>query len=966
MKRAYLLESTNEHEQIHASSIRPFNTNFDRMKKLKQQIHSLTLTTLLIFFSYNYTTAADVVGVNGDGGNVTISNVTEWYNCEPKGSQLIDVAHNGSYITFDLESTVSGYFTFTSAIATSLNDIGCALGYVNAGGNFIESDTLDIANTGSWTTTRNYEWLFYLEAGTKYKYKMMCFAGSGYALNAFTISITPFVSNVSLKGITVNGLEVIPDNDVFSTEAHFDQDLTISVTPEASTAEVTYTAKCNDTDIPINNDGVISKSSFASGDIVTVIVTIKHGPTDSAEYTVTINVNDLLKKQIRGTVTSDGYWANVSTSSLVQSWTDYIYSLTPADTSTRFSNGTWIPTGGLTHYGFYANNTSVALNIPTNFKVSSVSFIGYGTATFGLTSDGATVNPVTPTSFDETASANQLDEVKFSITDHVTGTPLGFTVSNVYCRFYVVFSYSELADVTAPVMVAQNINNDDVLSTINGYISLRFNEAVHISETASATLNGVDAKLKLEDNVFVRHYYHGLNYESSNTFTLKANSIEDLSGNKNETDITITFSVGAKAAVVKKPYDFVVGVDGTIDEAIAAANKTTGVNRYYIFVPNGSYELTGNSGDHMTNLNRSNVSIIGQSKDNAIITNTPASYGISTTATIHLNNARNTYMQDITIKNNRGEANQGQQVALYDRGSQNIFKNIKIFSFQDTYVSGDRAYWDNCDIYGATDYICGGGDVFFDRCLMYNRASSGNKVTAPATDESSKWGYVFSNCTIQGGSFVLGRPWQHEPRAYYLNTTMNKQPDGTGWEGMSGLITHFYEYKSMDESGNLLDLSGRGNSPTSTNTYTPILTDEEAEEFTLYGVLGRTDGWMPSDYTQQTKAPEVSVAGNIISWPNDNDALCTVIFKDDVYLGGTTENSYVLSENGTYTVQSANAMGGLGEKTIVEVTTTGIKSIKTGNTKSGEIYDLMGRPLKMKPDNGLYIQDGKKYYNNKN
>jgi hypothetical protein len=33
MKRAYLLKNTNEHEQIHASSIRPIKINFIRMKK---------------------------------------------------------------------------------------------------------------------------------------------------------------------------------------------------------------------------------------------------------------------------------------------------------------------------------------------------------------------------------------------------------------------------------------------------------------------------------------------------------------------------------------------------------------------------------------------------------------------------------------------------------------------------------------------------------------------------------------------------------------------------------------------------------------------------------------------------------------------------------------------------------------------------------------------------------------------
>lgn len=931
-------------------------------KGFKKLLLSLSMILLLVS-STEVLFAADQVIVNGEGGSVTVDNVIAWHDCEPKGAQLIDKAHNGSYITFDLKSTTTGYFTFTSAIATSLNDISCALGKVNANGVFTDSDTLAIKNRGSWTSTENYEWLFYLEADVVYNFKMMCFAGSGYALNTFSIKITPFVADVDLKKIEVNGFEAIADNGEYTTEAYSDNDLIVAFTPSASTAEVTYSAICNDAEIAISNDGVIDKSAFASGDVVKVIGTIAHGAAATANYTIIININDLLKKQIRGEEKNNGYWTNVASSSLVQMWTDYIYSVTPTESSSRFASGTWRSVDGSTQYVFYAKNANATLTIPSNFKISSISLIGYGAGTIGLSSEGATVTAVTATKFDDAATATQLDEIKFSIENHAAGTPLEFSVDDVYTRFYIVFSYEKLEDVTAPVLVNQNIEEGGEIAEINGAVSLRFNEAIKLTETAEATMNGVAAKLYLENNIFVRHYFTGLEHDSENTFVLKANSVEDLSGNTNETEITINFSVGSKAPVVKKAYDFVVGIDGTIDEAIAAANGNRTRERFYIFVPNGSYELTGNDGDHMTSLNRDRVSIIGQSKDNAIITNTPASYGISTTATIHLRSADYTYMEDITIKNNRGEDGEGQQVALYDRSNHNIFKNIKIFSFQDTYVSGGPAYWEECDIYGSTDYICGGGDVFFDNCLLYNRAASGSKITAPATDPSLKWGYVFMNCTIQGGQYVLGRPWQGEPRTYFLYTKMNRQPDGTGWEGMGGLVTHFYEYKSMDADGNLLDLSGRGNSPTSTNSYTPVLTDEEADDFTLYNVVGREDNWMPSDYTYQTNAPVLTVSGSTISWQNDDGALCAVIFKDDEFVACTAENKYKLEENGTYTVQLANEMGGLGEAASITVTTVGVKLVRDNKSMTtGAIYDIMGRRLNKEPESGLFIKDGQKYY----
>ena len=185
-----------------------------------------------------------------------MENVKEWNNCVAKGTQLIDMAHDRSYITFDVQSNTTGYFTFTSAIATSLNDIGCALGAINASGNFISGDTLAIDNTGSWTSTKNYDWLFYLEANVTYNFKMMCFAGNSYALNAFSIKIKPFEANTGLNEISVNGFDLISGENTFVTDAYFNEDLKIEAIADASTAVVSYTAKCNDTAIDISAEGL--------------------------------------------------------------------------------------------------------------------------------------------------------------------------------------------------------------------------------------------------------------------------------------------------------------------------------------------------------------------------------------------------------------------------------------------------------------------------------------------------------------------------------------------------------------------------------------------------------------------------------------------------------------------------------------------------------------------------------------
>ena len=56
--------------------------------------------------------------------------------------------------------------------------------------------------------------------------------------------------------------------------------------------------------------------------------------------------------------------------------------------------------------------------------------------------------------------------------------------------------------------------------------------------------------------------------------------------------------------------------------------------------------------------------------------------------------------------------------------------------------------------------------------------------------EEAEWGYVFRDCAVKPGtyaettpdkSYSLGRPWQNEPRCYFLNTVMEILPTDIGW-----------------------------------------------------------------------------------------------------------------------------------------------------------------------------------------
>ena len=195
---------------------------------------------------------------------------------------------------------------------------------------------------------------------------------------------------------------------------------------------------------------------------------------------------------------------------------------------------------------------------------------------------------------------------------------------------------------------------------------------------------------------------------------------------------------------------------------------------------------------------------------------------------------------------------------------------------------------------------------------------------------------------VTNGSFSLGRPWHNEPRTYYLNTTMEVKPSDTGWAGMSTVPTHFYEYNSMDKNGKPIDLSRRGNSPSSTNSYKPVLTDEEATLYTARNVLGGNDAWDAAVLTRQLPAPQgLRIVGTELKWDAVEEARCYLVCKNGDYLACTTSTSLALGtveEGAIYTVQCANLMGGLGDSSQCEGTAPSALKEKTPAFPGAEGY----------------------------
>lgn len=378
--------------------------------------------------------------------------------------------------------------------------------------------------------------------------------------------------------------------------------------------------------------------------------------------------------------------------------------------------------------------------------------------------------------------------------------------------------------------------------------------------------------------------------------------------------------------VTKKKYDFVVGVNGDFKAAMSAAAKSaSSSNRFYIFFPDGEYNLGALTGDtnQKTTFPTSNVSFIGQSQNNTVLYNKSINESIGTTATLYLK-ANNIYMQDMTIYNKAVYGQPalynatGRHVAIQEEGSKFIYKRVKLLSTQDTYYTkNSRTYWEDGTIYGTTDFLCGSGDVYFQNCTLYELKVSA--ISAPST--TTTWGYVFNGCTIDGdvSGYTLGRSW-NTAKATYLNTTMKKLPSDAGWGNpMNSVPQQFAEYKSRDASGNLLDLSKRRTVYTKDDTkvtLNPVLTDAQAAAYTVSNVLKGSDNWQPQNLAKQLSAPVIRQNGQDITWDADDNALCWVVFKNGKYLANVTSNSYSassLSAGDKITVRAANEMGGLGD-----------------------------------------------------
>lgn len=266
-----------------------------------------------------------------------------------------------------------------------------------------------------------------------------------------------------------------------------------------------------------------------------------------------------------------------------------------------------------------------------------------------------------------------------------------------------------------------------------------------------------------------------------------------------------------------KSYDIIVDANGkgdfkTVQEAFNAVSlfKTSQTK---IFVKNGIYkeklELA---------LNKNNVTLIGESKENVILTyddyaskSNGAGGTIGTSGSASFIVTGNGFKaQNITFENSSGPV--GQAVAVRIDGDRIIFENCKFLGFQDTLYpreSASRQYYKNCYIEGTTDFIFGGSTVIFEDCEIFSK-KGGSYITAANTPESNPYGFVFLNCKLTANSgdnsYFLGRPWRNYARTVFLKCEMGSHIKPLGWNNWgkpeAEKTTFYAEYESTGAGAN--------------------------------------------------------------------------------------------------------------------------------------------------------------------
>jgi len=311
-----------------------------------------------------------------------------------------------------------------------------------------------------------------------------------------------------------------------------------------------------------------------------------------------------------------------------------------------------------------------------------------------------------------------------------------------------------------------------------------------------------------------------------------------------------------------------------------------GATRMVIFIRNGRYR------EKLT-VDRPRVTLRGQTRNGVVITydataDTPSpgggTFGTRGSYTLRIV-APDFRAEHLTIENafdypaNAAKANDDrtkirhpQAVALMtDLGSDRaVFDDVRILGHQDTlFTNSGRAWFHACEIVGSVDVIFGAGQSVFEECDIISRdrgsASNNGYVTAPSTDTSQQFGFLFLRSRLRKetaemakASVTLGRAWHPfaDPRAVgsavFIGCEMDDHIGAKGWDRMSSVDSTGTRIWYEPESARFFEHGTTGPGAIRSESRR-VLSKADAAIFTRVSVLG---GWNPQPLPETNAAQD--------------------------------------------------------------------------------------------------------------
>ena len=252
---------------------------------------------------------------------------------------------------------------------------------------------------------------------------------------------------------------------------------------------------------------------------------------------------------------------------------------------------------------------------------------------------------------------------------------------------------------------------------------------------------------------------------------------------------------------------------------------------------------------------KKNIAIIGDSKDNTIITNADysgkafptkdftgnAKYSTYTSYTV-LVQANDCVLENLTIENASGRV--GQAVALAVEADRFAAKNCAFLGNQDTlYTSKDgRNYFESCFITGTTDFIFGEATVVFNKCTIKNLTNS--YITAASTTKEQSFGFVFLDCDLiaapEATKVYLGRPWRPYAKTVFIRCNLGPHITAAGWDPWTGDPL----FVNKDKTAFYAEFENKGEGSATINRvpWSKQLTSKQAKTYTIKNIFG---AWTP-------------------------------------------------------------------------------------------------------------------------